>query len=164
MAHIFHKGEQEAQTRWETSQLWDKSRKEQLLWNSIPPEIHSKLNNAPFFFLATSDDKGNCDCSFKGGGPGLIIIIDDNHFAFQDYDGNGAFMSLGNILLNPNVGCLFIDFSNGERLRINGKAKIVEQGKMMKNFPNAKRIIVVNVELVVPNCSQHIPLLEPVAS
>lgn len=164
MQYIFHKGEQQAQQQWQTTDIWDQSRKEQLLWNKIPPEIHSKLNNAAFFFLASSDDRGNCDCSFKGGGPGIIKIIDESHFAFPDFDGNGAFMSLGNILLNPKVGCLFIDFSNGERLRINGKASIHEQGQWMSLFPNARRVVLVEIELAVPNCSKHIPLLEPIGS
>ncbi len=158
----FHQGEKQAQQKWQTEAVWDKQHKQELLWNKIPIELHSRLNNAPFFFLATSDDNGNCDCSFKGGGPGLINIIDETHFVFPDFDGNGAFMSIGNILVNPKVGCLFIDFSNGERLRINGQAKILEQGKLMKLFPDAKRLVIVTVDLAVPNCSQHIPLLQAV--
>ncbi|MBV1907430.1 MAG: hypothetical protein KUG75_15260 [Pseudomonadales bacterium] len=51
----------------------------------------------PFFFLATSDNNGSCDGSFKGGGPGIIQIIDNSRLAFPDYEGNGAFMSVGNI-------------------------------------------------------------------
>ena len=158
----FHKGEQQAQQRWQTAELWDKSRKKRLLWTEIPPDLHSRLNDAPFFFLATCDDNGNCDCSFKGGGPGLVHVIDETHFAFPDFDGNGAFMSLGNILVNPKVGCLFIDFSNGERLRINGKAEIHEQGEWMSLFPGKKRIVLVEVTQVVPNCARHIPLLRPI--
>ncbi len=165
MTHIpFHTGELQAQQRWKTKSLWNDARKEQLLWNHIPKDLHLRLEAAPFFFLATSDENGHCDCSFKGGNDetGAIHILDETHFAFPDFHGNGAFMSLGNILVNPHVGCLFIDFSDGGRLRINGKATIHEQGELMALFPLANRVVLVTVEQVVPNCSQHIPRLEPV--
>ena len=157
----FHSGEVEAQERWKTNQIWDKERRERLLWDQIPESLFDRIEGAPFFFLATSNDKGECDCSFKGGGPGLIRIIDSMHFAFPDYKGNGAFMSIGNILQNPHVGCLFIDFSNGERLRVNGKASVHDSGEIKDLFPNHPRVILVAIEQIVPNCSAYIPKLVP---
>ncbi|MFQ5755304.1 MAG: pyridoxamine 5'-phosphate oxidase family protein [Acidiferrobacterales bacterium] len=158
----FHLGEQQAQERWRTARLWDHKRRAQLLWQRIPAELHSRLEAVPFFFLATSDAEGQCDCSFKGGGPGLIRILNPRKFAFPDYDGNGAFMSLGNILVNPHIGCLFIDFSDGARLRVNGRATIHDQDEALKLFPKAKRVVVVDVEQVVPNCTNYVPRLFPV--
>lgn len=157
----FHPGEQQAQSRWGTTALWTTQRQKQLLWDAIPAEIRPRIESAPFFFLATSDDQGHCDCSFKGGGPGLIRVLDDRHFAFPDFEGNGAFMSLGNILRNPYVGCLFIDFTNGARLRINGLAEIIEGAEAKQLFPTAARAIVIAIEQVVPNCAKHIPKLIP---
>ena len=155
----FHSGELSLQQRWDTSQRWDDARRKQLLHDHIPKAYQQRIEEAPFFFLATSNDQGYCDCSFKGGGPGLIHIIHSRQFAWPDFDGNGAFMSLGNILLNPYVGCLFIDFSDGARLRINGKATIHEQGPLMDYFPNSARVISVDILQVVPNCPAHIPKL-----
>ncbi|MDP2322483.1 MAG: pyridoxamine 5'-phosphate oxidase family protein, partial [Gammaproteobacteria bacterium] len=148
----FHSGEIDAQQRWSTAGMWDEARRERLLWDHIPSQLHARLEGAVFFFLATSSPDGRCDCSFKGGGPGLIRILDARKFAFPDFDGNGAFMSLGNILLNPHVGCLFIDFNDGGRLRVNGRAEIVEQGPVLAYFPGATRVVLVNIEQVVPNC------------
>ena len=159
----FHPGEQAAQQRWETADLWDSARQERLLWDHIPEAFHSRLEAAPFFFLATSAPDGRCDCSFKGGGPGLIRILDGRRFAFPDFDGNGAFMSLGNILLNPQVGCLFIDFNDGGRLRVNGRASVHESGPVAALFPAHKRVVLVDIEQVVPNCPQHVPRLQAVA-
>jgi predicted pyridoxine 5'-phosphate oxidase superfamily flavin-nucleotide-binding protein len=156
----FHSGEQQAQARWNSSDIWDEARKQRLLWNAIPEQFHARLESAPFFFLATSDDQGNCDCSFKGGGPGLVRILDGAHFAFPDYSGNGAFMSLGNILVNPRVGCLFIDFTDGARLRVNGRAQILEGDAAHDLFSDAERVVLVSIERVVPNCSAHIPRLQ----
>jgi len=157
----FHSGELNAQKKWHTESLWDEARKEKLLWTEIPQQYRARIEQAPFFFLATSDSNGHCDCSFKGGGPGLIKIIDSTHFAFPDYDGNGAFMSIGNIMQNPHVGCLFIDFTDGGRLRVNGQASIHENDEVTEYFQNSKRAILVSIEQVVPNCKAHIPLLSP---
>lgn len=155
----FHAGEEAAQRRWNTTALWDAARRQRLLWTHVPAEFHARLEAVPFFFLATSDDCGRCDCSFKGGGPGLIRVLDEHRFAFPDFDGNGAFMSLGNILCNPRVGCLFIDFTDGARLRINGTASIHETGEFAALFAGAARVVLVDVEQVVPNCNRHIPRL-----
>jgi len=159
----FHLGEQAAQQRWQTAELWDSARKARLLWDHIPEPFQARIEGAPFFFLATSSPDGRCDCSFKGGGPGLIRVLDARRFAFPDFDGNGAFMSLGNILLNPQVGCLFIDFSDGARLRVNGRASVHEDGPVAALFPEHRRVVLVDIEQVVPNCPQHIPRLQLIA-
>lgn len=162
MGHTtFHPGEQQAQQRWQTTGLWDDARKQRLLWNHIPESLHARIEAAPFFFLATSSPDGRCDCSFKGGGPGLVRMLDARRLAFPDFDGNGAFMSLGNLLLNPHVGCLFVDFNDGARLRVNGRATVHEDGPIAALFPACRRVVVVDVEQVVPNCRQHVPRLIP---
>ena len=76
----------------------------------------------PMFFLATADAEGRPDCSYKGGRPGFVRVIDPDTLAFPSYDGNGMFKSLGNVLVNPQVGLLFIDFESPKRLRVNGRA------------------------------------------
>ena len=160
---VFGDSERDAQRRWGNPAVWDEARITRLLWTEIPPQYHTRVEAVPFFFLATSDRDGHCDCSFKGGGPGLIRILDPRRFAFPDFDGNGAFMSLGNILLNPHVGCLFIDFSDGARLRVNGRATIHENDAVAALFPACRRAVSVAIEQVVPNCAQHIPRLAPMA-
>mgnify|MGYP000007478779 CR=1 FL=1 len=72
----FHAGERALQQRWGTASLWDAARRERLLWDHLPDWVQPRLAAAPFFFLATSDATGRCDCSFKGGGPGLVRILD----------------------------------------------------------------------------------------
>jgi predicted pyridoxine 5'-phosphate oxidase superfamily flavin-nucleotide-binding protein len=156
---FFHVGEKELQSRWGTANQWDAARRQRLLWDHIPGALHARIENAPFFFLATSDASGRCDCSFKGGGPGLVRLFGERRFAFADFDGNGAFMSLGNILQNPWVGCLFIDFSDGARLRVNGRATIHETARWRGFFPGSCRVVVVDIEEVVPNCTRFVPKL-----
>ena len=71
----FHPGELDAQRRWGTAGIWDQARQKRLLWDHIPSEFHARLEEAAFFFLATSTPDGRCDCSFKGGGPGLMSSL-----------------------------------------------------------------------------------------
>lgn len=157
----FGEGEREAQRRWGKAEQVDPARVARLLLDHIPEQYHGRIEALGFFFLATSNSRGECDCSFKGGGPGLVRVLDARTLAFPDFDGNGLFMSLGNILENPQVGLLFIDFTDGGRLRVNGRATIHEEGPLRALFPAAPRVVVVAVERVTPNCPAFVPRLRP---
>src|SRR5262245_61256855 len=61
------------------------------------------IESRPMFFLATADSDGRPDCSYKGGRPGFVRVVDPTTLAFPSYDGNGMFKSLGNVLVNPHV-------------------------------------------------------------
>ena len=74
------------------------------------------------FFLATTDADGFPDCSYKGGDPGFVRVLDERTLVFPSYDGNGMFKSLGNIRANPAVGLLFISFERPNRLRVSASA------------------------------------------
>ena len=66
--------------------------------------------------------------------------------------------SLGNILENPNVGMIFIDFPDQQRLRVNGAARVLEgEGEWRTRWPDAPRAVEVSVEQVYWNCSKRIP-------
>ncbi|MHA1564894.1 MAG: pyridoxamine 5'-phosphate oxidase family protein [Alphaproteobacteria bacterium] len=158
----FHSGELVAQERWGKAGAWNRESADMLLWKDVPGEYHQRLQGAPFFFLATSDADGRSDCAFKGGGPGLVRMLSGTRLAFPDYAGNNAFTSLGNILSNPLVSLLFIDFTDGARLRINGRADIHDDGEAKKLFPDASRVVVVDIEFVMPLCPSHVPRLAPV--
>jgi uncharacterized protein len=117
------------------------------------------MESLDYFFLATADKAGNCDCSFRGGYP-AVKVLDESTLIFPDYKGNGAFHSLGNILENPHIGLLFIDFKYQQRLRINGKAEIATDETFMNHFPGSIQIVKVTVEQIYRNCSQRIPKME----
>ena len=155
----FGRGETEAQRCWGSAERHDPARLARLLLDHIPAEYHARIEAAPFFFLATSNACGQCDCSFKGGGPGLVRLLDARSLAFPDFTGNDLFMSLGNILENPHVGLLFIDFADGARLRVNGRASIHDDGPAHALFPQAPRVVVVAIEEVTPNCPAFVPRL-----
>lgn len=112
----------------------------------------------PFFFLATADGEGRPDCSFKGGPPGFARVVAPDRLVFPDYDGNGMFKSLGNILANPQVGLLFITMGERPaRLRVNGRAEVSQDHPLLGDFPGAQLLVDVTPTDIFPNCPRYIP-------
>src|SRR5207253_3212247 len=115
------------------------------------------------FFLATADAEGNPDCSYKGGMPGFVRVLDEHTLAFPDYDGNGMFRSLGNILVHPPVALLFIDLEQPDRLRVHGTATVRDDDPLLPHYPDAQLIVRVAVEHIFPNCPRYIHKMQMVS-
>src|SRR5688572_23854816 len=120
---LYHDGSRELQDRFETRKLADRM-VETITRVVFTDADRSFIESRPLFFLATADGEGRPDCSYKGGRPGFVRVVGPGELAFPSYDGNGMFKSLGNILVNPHVGLLFIDFETPKRLRLNGRATV----------------------------------------
>ena len=119
----YHDGMRHLQDARETRPLAD--RLEQVTFHSVfTAEDRAFIEARPMLFVATADANGNPECSYKGGLPGFVRILDDKMLAFPDYDGNGMYRSWGNVLVNPQVGLLFLDFETPKRIRVNGTARI----------------------------------------
>ena len=75
-------------------------------------------------FIATADAEGRpAASSYKGGDPGVRARGSTSaRIASPNYDGNGMYLTAGDMLVNPNVGLLFIDFEGRKRMRLNGVA------------------------------------------
>jgi predicted pyridoxine 5'-phosphate oxidase superfamily flavin-nucleotide-binding protein len=110
------------------------------------------------FFLATADADGHPQCSYKGGDPGFVRVLDERTVAFPNYDGNGMYLSTGNVLVNPHVGMLFIDFTaeRPSRLRLNGSATIDPEDELAGAWPGAQFVVRVAATEVFPNCPRYI--------
>ena len=108
------------------------------------------------FFLATADAEGQPDVRTRAAMPGFVRVVDEQTLAFPDYDGNGMFKSLGNILVNPKVGLLFIDFEQPHRMRVNGTASVADADPLLAEFPGAQLIVRVHAERIFPNCPRYI--------
>ena len=119
---MFHDGNRRLQDQFDSRRIADRL-EEKLTRQAFTEQDRAFIEGAMFFFLATADAEGKPDCSFKGGAPGFVRVTGPGELAFPDYDGNGMFKSLGNILVNPAVGLLFIDMGEKpRRLRVNGEA------------------------------------------
>ena len=118
------------------------------------------IERMDMFFIATQGANGNLDCSYKGGEPGFVRVIDDQTIAFPNYDGNGQYMTTGNILETGKVGLLFIDFQNQWRMRLNGTATIDFDDPLRAEWPEAQFVVRVTAEEVFPNCPRYIHKME----
>src|SRR5690606_3046802 len=98
---------------------------EAIVHDAFTPQEIAFIEARDFFFLSTVDPNGRPTVSYKGGAPGFVSVR-DNTLVFPCYDGNGMFLSVGNIEGNPNVGLLFMDFQTPRRLRVQGTARIDE--------------------------------------
>jgi predicted pyridoxine 5'-phosphate oxidase superfamily flavin-nucleotide-binding protein len=108
------------------------------------------------FFLATVDAEGQPTCSYKGGDPGFVRVVDDTTLAFPNYDGNGMYLSMGNVAETGAVGLLFIDFEAQRRMRVDGVARMHLQDPLLELYPEAQFMIRVEARRIYPNCPRYI--------
>jgi predicted pyridoxine 5'-phosphate oxidase superfamily flavin-nucleotide-binding protein len=154
---MFHQGNRDLQQQFGSTALADRL-VERLRRSEFNDEDRDFIHGVEFFFLATSAPDGQPDCSFKGGAPGFVRIVQPNLLVWPDYDGNGMFKSLGNIKLNPLVGLLFIRMgATPKRLRVNGRAEVVLEDPLMREFTGAQGLIRVTPIDIFPNCPRYIP-------
>jgi predicted pyridoxine 5'-phosphate oxidase superfamily flavin-nucleotide-binding protein len=156
MTIMYHEGNRRLQDTFDSRHISDRL-EEKLTRTAFTDDDKAYIEAAIFFFIATADADGRPDCSFKGGSPGFVRVTGPSQLAFPDYDGNGMFKSLGNILVNPNVGLLFIDMQKPRRLRINGTARVNREDPLMAETVGAQIIVRVNAQAIFPNCPRYIP-------
>lgn len=163
-----HEAERKAHKRFGVEDQWNKHDFDAMFRASIPKGMAAFVESLPFFFIATANQHGECDCSFRGreydaaGRPcALVKVFDAKTLIFPDYSGNNFFNSLGNMLANGQIGTLFIDFESRRRVRINGRASIIEDRHAYAAlWPLARRYIQIDVEQVFGNCQARIPRMK----
>jgi predicted pyridoxine 5'-phosphate oxidase superfamily flavin-nucleotide-binding protein len=155
VTHTYHDGHRLLQDRFDTRRLADRI-DERMVDDVIEADDKAFIESLDMFFLATADEQGRPNCSYKGGERGFVRVLDEHSVAFPNYDGNGMYLSAGNVLVNPNVGMLFIDFERGRRLRLNGVASIDEHDYLMEHYPEAQFVVRVRAREVFPNCPRYI--------
>jgi predicted pyridoxine 5'-phosphate oxidase superfamily flavin-nucleotide-binding protein len=152
---FYNEGSREIQDRFDSRRIAD--RLEQItLRRAFTDDDKAFISRAPMFFLATADAEGHPDCSYKGGMPGFVRVVDEVTLAFPSYDGNGQFRSLGNLTVNPQVGMLFIDFEATRRIRVNGVASIDHEDPLLATYPGADMVVRVRAEEIFPNCPRYV--------
>ena len=155
MSSTYHEGSRALQDRFDTRALADRI-DDLLVSDTIGDGDRAFIEARDMFFLATADDQGRPTCSYKGGEPGFVRVLDPHTIAFPSYDGNGMYLSAGNVLVNPDVGLLFIDFERGHRMRLEGVASIDLEDPLREEYPEAQLVIRVRARAVYPNCPRYI--------
>jgi predicted pyridoxine 5'-phosphate oxidase superfamily flavin-nucleotide-binding protein len=159
----YHAGQRQLQERFDSRRIAD--RLDEVTYSTeLDERDRASIEGANMFFLATADAEGRPDCSYKGGDPGFVIALSPAELAWPDYDGNGQFRSLGNLVANPHCGLLFIDWSRPSRLRVNGVASVSADDPLLASWPGAQMVVRLSITQVFPNCPRYIhrmELLEP---
>jgi predicted pyridoxine 5'-phosphate oxidase superfamily flavin-nucleotide-binding protein len=157
---MYHEGNRRLQDAFDSRRISDRL-EEKLTRQAFTPDDKAFIESAIYFFLATADAEGRPDCSFKGGAPGFVRITAPDELAFPDYDGNGMFKSLGNLIVNASVGLLFIDMhERPRRLRVNGTAAVSREDPLLAETVGAQMIVRVKARAIFPNCPRYIPKLQ----
>jgi predicted pyridoxine 5'-phosphate oxidase superfamily flavin-nucleotide-binding protein len=154
----YNAGARRLQDRFDTRRLADRLDERFVQDPVIGPDDRAFIEARDMFFLATADAEGRPQCSYKGGDPGFVRVLDEHVLAFPNYDGNGMYLSMGNVLANPAVGLLFIDFTSERpsRLRVNGEASIDEDDPLVAEYEGAQFVVRVRATQVFPNCPRYI--------
>lgn len=119
-------------------------------------------------FLATSDAGGNCDNTLRAGPTGFVVVLDERRVAWPEYRGNGVLASRGNIVENPHVGLLFVDFVDDViGLHVNGRATLRDGGDFearagADTVPGRRpeHWVVAHVDEAYIHCGKHIPRMQ----
>ncbi len=154
MTDPYHDGQREVQDRFDTRRLAD--RLAEAMTDTFRDDLARFVETRDMFFISSTDADGFPDCSYKGGDPGFVRVIDDRTIAFPVYDGNGMFLTLGNLTVQPRVGLLFIDFETGNRLRVNGDASVDFDGPLVASYPGALAVVRVTVRAIFANCRRYV--------
>ena len=101
---MYHDGARELQDRFDTRRLADRL-EDVKVHATITAADRAFIERMDMFFLATADAEGRPQCSYKGGDPGFVAVLDEHTIAFPNYDGNGMYLSIGNLRVNPTWGC-----------------------------------------------------------
>ncbi|WP_256354430.1 pyridoxamine 5'-phosphate oxidase family protein [Variovorax sp. dw_308] len=129
---------------------------------TIPPEHADRLDadamrfiaQADTFFIASAHPQARSpgaarahgvDVSHRGGPRGFVHVVDERTLVVPDYLGNYFFNTLGNLLLAPRAGLLFIDYDNGDLLQVAAGVRIVVDEREVSAYPGAQRLLVMDV-------------------
>ena len=154
MSDLYGRTHRQLQQRHGTQGLAD--RLEQLSHDAFEPQERAFIEAAAMFFLATVDERGHPTVSYKGGAPGFVRVVGPAELVFPSYDGNGMFLTLGNIAACAQVGLLFIDFERPHRLRVQGTAQLSDEPALLQAYPGAAHVVRVAASRVFVNCGRYI--------
>ena len=155
MSEFFTKAQRLLQSEFETRSL-AKRIEEAVVTTELSDQQIEFIHNRNMFYLSTTDELGYPSCSYKGGPIGFVRVLNAATIVFPNYDGNGMFMSIGNIEAQVKVGLLFIDFETPQRLRLRGRARCLREGPMLDSYPGANLVVEVFLDHVWVNCPRYV--------
>jgi uncharacterized protein len=151
---FYTESQRELQASFDSARLAERI-EQAIVTDEIVPELHQPfIESRDFFFLATVNARGEPTVSHKGGPVGVVTVVDTTTLAFPSYDGNGMFLSMGNIAETGKIGMLFIDFETPNRMRVQATATVTSDDPLMAKYPGAQLIVRAKVDKVFLNCAR----------
>jgi uncharacterized protein len=135
-----------------------------IVHSSLSPADRAFIAQLDMFWLASVDPQGSPTVSYKGGAPGFVKMPDDATLLFPCFDGNGMFLSMGNIAATSHVGLLFMDFVTPSRLRVQGDAQLTDDPAVVGLWPGAQFAVKVAITTLITNCPRYIPRMQRIKS
>jgi len=130
---------------------------------TVTPELAEFLGDLDMFYLGTASTQGQPYIQYRGGAPGFLKVIDEHTLGFADFGGNRQYLTLGNLSENPSAFIFLMDYANSRRVKLWGKARVVEDDPELINrlrdpsYPaEVERAILFMIEAWDINCPQHI--------
>lgn len=160
------RGEHFLQCALETTDRATRFYSDQVL-DHLNPAMAEFVGRMEMAFISTADADGECDSSLRAGAAGFIRVVDPRTVVYPEYRGNGVMASLGNIMENPHVGMLMVDFAEDLiGLHVNGRARIAPLEEFAEfadeDDRRIERWVVVEVQEAYIHCRKHIPRMVPV--
>lgn len=163
MSRLYSDSHRRFQDEFGTRNLAD--RVEQLICRTeFDPDTQAFVESMDMFFLSSLDERGRPTVSYKGGDPGFVRVVDARTLVFPSYDGNGMYLSMGNLAANPQVGLLFISFERPHRIRLQGLASVSRDDPMRIHYKEAELIVRVQLSELWQNCPRYIHRYEKQAA
>jgi len=113
------------------------------------------IRQSPFLVLSTADLRGNQDASPKGDAPGFVLIEDEHTLCIPDRKGNKLLFGLENILVNPNVGLIFLVPGTSETLRVNGTAELTAEPSLLDRLSARGTPALLAIRVTINECFFH---------
>ena len=147
--------QRDLQDRFDSRRIADRIN-DVLVHDFIDPGSAAFIESQDMMFVSTVDASGQPTCSYKGGDPGFVRVLDEQTLAYPSFDGNGMFLTLGNAAETAKIGLLFIDFAHPNRLRVHGNASVSADDPLLDTWVGAKLVVRVAVTEVFPNCPRYV--------
>ena len=131
--------------------------------DKVTDELAAFLAGRDSLYLATASAAGQPYIQHRGGPKGFLKVLDEKRLAFADFKGNRQYITLGNLSENPRAHIFVMDYPNRPRVKIWGRAEVVEDGPwLLEKLSDPayggvpERALVFHVEAWDVNCPQHI--------
>jgi uncharacterized protein len=151
----FHAQQRALQRDFDTERMADRIN-ERLVRDHLTERDRALVEAVDMLFVATVDPDGQPTCSYKGGDPGFVRVLDPRTLALPSFDGNGMFLTWGNVAAGSPVGLLFIDFANADRMRVHGRATVHADDPLRELWPESQLVVRVHIAQVFPNCGRYV--------